>query len=152
MSRAWKIQVAKFHRTQGDRLELSVDQRIIKRRLDLACQVRLNFSIESWRKFKIHCFLQVNDTNANTNNSVEQLSKQYIALLKIVLKPDVWPHCELKLAWFERVLLVTELTQSAQPGAIQSQPSYAKFTRPSSCSPSRMVCWERTRFLLNSSR
>lgn len=75
----------------------------------------------------LNCFssLQVNDTNATANNSGEQLSKRCIALLKMALKPDVWPNCELKLAWFDRLFLATESTQSAQPGAVQSQPSYA---------------------------
>ena len=67
----------------------------------------------------------MNDTNANANNSGEQLSKRCIALLKMALKPDVWPHCELKLAWFDRLFLATESTQAAQPAAAQSQPSYS---------------------------
>lgn len=66
----------------------------------------------------------MNDAAASANNSGDQLSKRCVALLKMALKPDVWPNCELKLAWFDRLFQTVDnpQTQAAPAGAIAANP------------------------------
>ena len=48
---------------------------------------------------------QVSDAQAGTGNSPgEMLSRRCVALLKMALKPDTWPNCDLKLSAFEKIL------------------------------------------------
>ena len=48
---------------------------------------------------------QVSDAQAGTGVSPgEILSRRCVALLKMALKPDVWPNCDLKLSAFEKIL------------------------------------------------
>ena len=71
--------------------------------------------------------LQVNDAAATANSSGEQLSKRCVTLLKMALKPDMWPNCELKLAWFDRLFqTVDNATTPAAPGAAAAanQPNF----------------------------
>nr|CAD7427558.1 unnamed protein product [Timema monikensis] len=47
---------------------------------------------------------QVNDANTTVGSPGEQLSRRCVALLKMALKPEVWPQqCDLKLNWLEKV-------------------------------------------------
>ena len=39
------------------------------------------------------------------------LSRRCVALLKTALRPDVWPNSELKLAWFDKILMTVESHQ-----------------------------------------
>lgn len=55
----------------------------------------------------------MNDATSTANSSGEQLSKRCVALLKMALKPDVWPNCELKLAWFDRLFQTADNTPAA---------------------------------------
>jgi transformation/transcription domain-associated protein len=41
----------------------------------------------------------------------EVLSRRCVALLKMALRPDVWPNTELKLAWFDKLLNTVESQQ-----------------------------------------
>lgn len=38
----------------------------------------------------------------------EVLSRRCVSLLKMALRPDVWPNAELKLAWFDKLLTTVE--------------------------------------------
>lgn len=70
---------------------------------------------------------QVNDATSSVNNSGEQLSKRCVALLKMALKPDVWPHCELKLAWFDRLFQTADNSSasvSVPAGTAASGPNF----------------------------
>nr|CAD7586473.1 unnamed protein product [Timema genevievae] len=47
---------------------------------------------------------QVNDANTTVGSPGEQLSRRCVTLLKMALKPEVWPQqCDLKLNWLEKV-------------------------------------------------
>ncbi len=41
----------------------------------------------------------------------ELVSRRCVALLKTALRPDVWPNAELKLAWFDKLLMTVETQQ-----------------------------------------
>ncbi len=48
---------------------------------------------------------QVSDAQAGTGVSPgEILSRRCVTLLKMALKPEVWPNCDLKLSAFEKIL------------------------------------------------
>jgi len=71
--------------------------------------------------------MQVNDASTTANSAGDQLSKRCVTLLKMALKPnDVWPNCELKLAWFDRLFqTVDSSTAAATPAtAATNQPNY----------------------------
>jgi transformation/transcription domain-associated protein len=40
----------------------------------------------------------------------ELLSRRCVALFKTALKPDMWPHCDLKLVWFDKLLVAANTT------------------------------------------
>lgn len=55
--------------------------------------------------FLLRLACQVNDVTTIHGNPGEQLSKRCVNLLKMGLKPDVWPEsCDLKLVWLDKVL------------------------------------------------
>ncbi|KAI4484537.1 hypothetical protein M0804_007103 [Polistes exclamans] len=55
--------------------------------------------------FLLRLACQVNDVTTLHGNPGEQLSRRCVALLRMALKPDVWPQCgDLKLAWLDKVL------------------------------------------------
>lgn len=60
--------------------------------------------------FLLRLACQVNDNPATTQgNQGELLSKRCVALLKMALKPDVWPQsCDLKIAWMDKVFATVE--------------------------------------------
>lgn len=63
--------------------------------------------------FLLRLACQVNDVTTIHGNPGEQLSKRCVNLLKMGLKPDVWPEsCDLKLAWLDKVLASVD---NAQP-------------------------------------
>lgn len=70
----------------------------------------------------------MNDATSTANSSGEQLSKRCVALLKMALKPDVWPNCELKLAWFDRLFQTADspaaATAAASAAAAASAPNF----------------------------
>ncbi|XP_033222256.1 transformation/transcription domain-associated protein [Belonocnema kinseyi] len=54
--------------------------------------------------FLLRLACQVNDTATTQGNPGEQLSRRCVNLLKMALKPDVWPQtCDLKLGWLDKV-------------------------------------------------
>lgn len=74
---------------------------------------------------KVHCdtvvnFLlrlacQVNDATptAGTISPGESLSRRCVSLIKMAMKPDVWPEpCDLKLSWLDKVLASVETPQA----------------------------------------
>ncbi|XP_012269997.1 transformation/transcription domain-associated protein isoform X2 [Orussus abietinus] len=63
--------------------------------------------------FLLRLACQVNDATTTQGNPGEQLSRRCVTLLKMALKPDVWPQtCDLKLAWLDKVFASVD---SAQP-------------------------------------
>uniref|UniRef100_A0A0K2TN82 Transformation/transcription domainassociated proteinlike [Nasonia vitripennis] n=1 Tax=Lepeophtheirus salmonis TaxID=72036 RepID=A0A0K2TN82_LEPSM len=62
---------------------------------------------------------QVSDTQAATGTSPgEILSRRCVTLLKMALKPDVWPNLDLKLHAFEKILTGPLGVDSGQPNYI----------------------------------
>lgn len=62
--------------------------------------------------FLLRMACQVNETSTTVGSQGEVLSRRCVTLLKTALKPDVWPNSELKLAWFDKLLMTVE---GAQP-------------------------------------
>ena len=78
---------------------------------------------------KVHCdsivnyllrlACQVNDSQAGTGASPgEMLSRRCVNLLKMALKPDIWPNCDLKLGAFEKILAGPQGVDSNQPNYV----------------------------------
>ncbi|XP_043599030.1 transformation/transcription domain-associated protein isoform X1 [Bombus pyrosoma] len=62
--------------------------------------------------FLLRLACQVNDVTTIHGNPGEQLSRRCVALLKMALKPDVWPQsCDLMLGWLDKVLASVDSTQ-----------------------------------------
>ena len=62
--------------------------------------------------FLLRLACQVNDTATTQGNPGEQLSRRCVNLLKMALKPDVWPQpCDLKLSWLDKVFASVENSQ-----------------------------------------
>ncbi|XP_064456550.1 transformation/transcription domain-associated protein-like isoform X2 [Ornithodoros turicata] len=61
--------------------------------------------------FLLRMACQVNETSTNIGSQGEVLSRRCVTLLKTALKPDVWPNSELKLAWFDKLLMTVEGNQ-----------------------------------------
>lgn len=51
----------------------------------------------------INC--QVNDNSNTAGSPGELLSRRCVNLLKTALRPDMWPKSELKLQWFDKLLM-----------------------------------------------
>ncbi|KAI1895994.1 hypothetical protein AGOR_G00090240 [Albula goreensis] len=63
--------------------------------------------------FLIRIACQVND-NANVAGSPgELLSRRCVNLMKTALRPDMWPRAELKLQWFDKLLMTVEQPNQA---------------------------------------
>ncbi|XP_061666078.1 transformation/transcription domain-associated protein [Syngnathoides biaculeatus] len=58
--------------------------------------------------FLIRIACQVNDSTNVAGSPGELLSRRCVSLMKTALRPDMWPSAELKLQWFERLLLTVE--------------------------------------------
>ncbi len=62
---------------------------------------------------------QVSDSQAGTGASPgELLSRRCVSLLKLALKPELWPNCELKLMAFEKILAGPQGVDSNQPNYV----------------------------------
>lgn len=51
------------------------------------------------------CFDQVNDSTNVAGSPGELLSRRCVNLMKTALRPDMWPRAELKLQWFDKLLM-----------------------------------------------
>lgn len=49
--------------------------------------------------------VQVNEVSGSPG---DLLSRRCVGLMKKALSPDVWPNCELKLGWFDKILMTVE--------------------------------------------
>ncbi|XP_062859239.1 transformation/transcription domain-associated protein [Trichomycterus rosablanca] len=58
--------------------------------------------------FLIRIACQVNDTNSVAGSPGELLSRRCVNLMKMALRPDMWPRAELKLQWFDKLLMTVE--------------------------------------------
>ncbi len=58
----------------------------------------------------LHVFslFQVNEPSTTGGSPGELLSRRCVTLLKTALRPDVWPSAELKLLWFDKLLMTVE--------------------------------------------
>lgn len=48
---------------------------------------------------------EVNDTTNVAGSPGELLSRRCVSLMKSALRPDMWPRAELKLQWFDKLLM-----------------------------------------------
>uniref|UniRef100_H2ZTG6 Transformation/transcription domain associated protein n=1 Tax=Latimeria chalumnae TaxID=7897 RepID=H2ZTG6_LATCH len=58
--------------------------------------------------FLIRIACQVNDSSNTAGSPGEVLSRRCVNLLKTALRPDMWPKSELKLQWFDKLLMTVE--------------------------------------------
>ncbi|KAL7371839.1 hypothetical protein ABVT39_006038 [Epinephelus coioides] len=58
--------------------------------------------------FLIRIACQVNDSTNVTGSPGELLSRRCVSLMKSALRPDMWPRAELKLQWFDKLLMTVE--------------------------------------------
>ncbi|XP_061561693.1 transformation/transcription domain-associated protein isoform X2 [Phycodurus eques] len=58
--------------------------------------------------FLIRIACQVNDSTNVAGSPGELLSRRCVSLMKTALRPDMWPCAELKLQWFDRLLMTVE--------------------------------------------
>lgn len=49
--------------------------------------------------------IQVNDATNVAGSPGELLSRRCVSLMKSALRPDMWPRAELKLQWFDKLLM-----------------------------------------------
>lgn len=79
---------------------------------------------------------QVND-NANANvagSPGELLSRRCVNLMKTALRPDMWPRAELKLQWFDK-LLMTVVSRRGRVRSVSSVFTGDSLTSASAYSP-----------------
>uniref|UniRef100_A0A8C9SK39 Transformation/transcription domain-associated protein n=1 Tax=Scleropages formosus TaxID=113540 RepID=A0A8C9SK39_SCLFO len=58
--------------------------------------------------FLIRIACQVNDSTGAPGSPGELLSRRCVSLMKTALRPDMWPRAELKLQWFDKLLMSVE--------------------------------------------
>ncbi|XP_031660533.1 transformation/transcription domain-associated protein isoform X2 [Oncorhynchus tshawytscha] len=58
--------------------------------------------------FLIRIACQVNDSANVAGSPGELLSRRCVSLMKTALRPDMWPRAELKLQWFDKLLMTVE--------------------------------------------
>ncbi|KAF4085228.1 hypothetical protein AMELA_G00114400 [Ameiurus melas] len=58
--------------------------------------------------FLIRIACQVNDSTSVAGSPGEVLSRRCVNLMKMALRPDMWPRAELKLQWFDKLLMTVE--------------------------------------------
>ncbi|XP_041829403.1 transformation/transcription domain-associated protein isoform X1 [Melanotaenia boesemani] len=58
--------------------------------------------------FLIRIACQVNDITSVPGSPGELLSRRCVSLMKTALRPDMWPRAELKLQWFDKLLMTVE--------------------------------------------
>ena len=57
-------------------------------------------------------FCQINEPSQTVGSPAEILSRRCVTLLRAALKQEaVWPNAELKLSWFEKILMTVESHQ-----------------------------------------
>lgn len=61
--------------------------------------------------FLLRLACQVNESGTHLGSPGEMLSRRCVNLLKIALRPDIWPGAELKLGWFDKLLTTVETQQ-----------------------------------------
>uniref|UniRef100_A0A8C9YSC5 Transformation/transcription domain-associated protein n=1 Tax=Sander lucioperca TaxID=283035 RepID=A0A8C9YSC5_SANLU len=62
---------------------------------------------------KQHTDTVVNDSTNVAGSPGELLSRRCVSLMKSALRPDMWPRAELKLQWFDKLLMTVEQTAQA---------------------------------------
>ncbi|XP_011912455.1 transformation/transcription domain-associated protein isoform X5 [Macaca thibetana thibetana] len=68
--------------------------------------------------FLIRVACQVNDNTNTAGSPGEVLSRRCVNLLKTALRPDMWPKSELKLQWFDKLLMTVEQPNQVNYGNI----------------------------------
>ncbi|XP_028844478.1 transformation/transcription domain-associated protein isoform X1 [Denticeps clupeoides] len=63
--------------------------------------------------FLIRIACQVNDSANVQGSPGELLSRRCVSLMKTVLRPDMWPRADLKLQWFDKLLMTVEQPNQA---------------------------------------
>ncbi|KAK3559009.1 hypothetical protein QTP86_000016 [Hemibagrus guttatus] len=63
--------------------------------------------------FLIRIACQVNDSTSVAGSPGELLSRRCVNLMKMALRPDMWPRAELKLQWFDKLLVTVEQPNQA---------------------------------------
>ncbi|XP_060883442.1 transformation/transcription domain-associated protein isoform X2 [Labrus mixtus] len=58
--------------------------------------------------FLIRIACQVNDSTNVAGSPGELLSRRCVSLMKSALRPEMWPRAELKLQWFDKLLMTVE--------------------------------------------
>ncbi|XP_074518771.1 transformation/transcription domain-associated protein isoform X2 [Halichoeres trimaculatus] len=58
--------------------------------------------------FLIRIACQVNDSTNVAGSPGEMLSRRCVSLMKSALRPEMWPRAELKLQWFDKLLMTVE--------------------------------------------
>uniref|UniRef100_A0A8C5E214 Transformation/transcription domain-associated protein n=1 Tax=Gouania willdenowi TaxID=441366 RepID=A0A8C5E214_GOUWI len=58
--------------------------------------------------FLIRIACQVNDSTNVAGSPGELLSRRCVSLMKTALRPDMWPRADLKLQWFDKLLMTVE--------------------------------------------
>ncbi|KAK2495018.1 hypothetical protein MC885_001368, partial [Smutsia gigantea] len=68
--------------------------------------------------FLIRVACQVNDNSNTAGSPGEVLSRRCVTLLKTALRPDMWSKSELKLQWFDKLLMSVEQPNQVNHGNI----------------------------------
>ncbi|KAL6475143.1 hypothetical protein MHYP_G00161830 [Metynnis hypsauchen] len=63
--------------------------------------------------FLVRIACQVNDSTSVAGSPGELLSRRCVNLMKTALRPDMWPRAELKLQWFDKLLMTVEQPNQA---------------------------------------
>ncbi|TNN49215.1 Transformation/transcription domain-associated protein [Liparis tanakae] len=83
--------------------------------------------------FLIRIACQVNDSTNVAGSPGELLSRRCVSLMKSALRPDMWPRAELKLQWFDKLLM----TVVRRRACLQSEePSCFRKNKTPACSKS----------------
>uniref|UniRef100_A0A8C2FRP0 Transformation/transcription domain-associated protein n=1 Tax=Cyprinus carpio TaxID=7962 RepID=A0A8C2FRP0_CYPCA len=69
--------------------------------------------IDTVVNFLIRIACQVNDSTNVAGSPGELLSRRCVNLMKTALRPDMWPRAELKLQWFDKLLITVEQPNQA---------------------------------------
>uniref|UniRef100_A0A9J8CVD8 Transformation/transcription domain-associated protein n=1 Tax=Cyprinus carpio carpio TaxID=630221 RepID=A0A9J8CVD8_CYPCA len=69
--------------------------------------------IDTVVNFLIRIACQVNDSTNVAGSPGELLSRRCVNLMKTALRPDMWPRAELKLQWFDKLLMTVEQPNQA---------------------------------------
>ncbi|GIY45230.1 hypothetical protein CDAR_3781 [Caerostris darwini] len=68
--------------------------------------------------FLLRMACQVNESSSTSGTNGELLSRRCVSLLKIALRPDVWPNAEIKLGWSDKLLHTIKETPTPNIGNI----------------------------------